>query len=225
MAPWPSLAPFGRRVAVAGGRQLFIFEAGDAASPALVLIHGLGDEADTWRHVFEPLAERHHVIAVDLPGFGRSDPAGAYSLKVLRDALLGLLDVLRLPAATLVGSSLGAMVAQRVAIDVPSRVAGLGLGDGGLIISRGAFNWHASLMALPRVGERVYTTYRRDPLAAYSSLRPFYGDIDALPVADRKFLFQRVNERVWSDPQRRAYPRLYHRFAWYAPIRQTGVEA
>jgi pimeloyl-ACP methyl ester carboxylesterase len=39
----------------------------------LLLVHGLGDEADSWRHVLLPLAERYHVVAPDLPGFGRSE--------------------------------------------------------------------------------------------------------------------------------------------------------
>src|SRR5947209_13116044 len=139
MQPWPALAPFGRRVAVTGGRKLFVFEAGNPAAPALLLIHGLGDEADSWRHVFEPLAVRHHVIAVDLPGFGRSDPVPSYQLPVLRDALLDLLDALSLPAATLVGNSLGAMLAQMVALQAPPRVAGLLLVDGTLTSRGGGF--------------------------------------------------------------------------------------
>jgi len=227
MTPWPSLAAYGRRVTIAGRtpRQLFIFEAGEAAAPTMVLVHGLGDEADTWRHVFGPLAEQHHVIALDLPGFGRSDPAQDYSLPMLRDALLGLLDALRLPAATLVGSSLGAMVAHRLAVDAPDRVTGLVLVDGALILTSGAFNWGALLMALPLVGERIYNNYRRDPQSAYNSLRPFYGNLQALPAADRQFLFQRVNERVWSDRQRRAYLGLYRYLAWSAPRQQKGTAA
>ena len=37
------------------------------------MIHGLGDEADTWRQVFAPIAKHFRAIAIDLPGFGRSD--------------------------------------------------------------------------------------------------------------------------------------------------------
>jgi pimeloyl-ACP methyl ester carboxylesterase len=223
MAPWPGLAPFGRRVPVGGGRQLFIFEAGDAAAPALVLVHGLGDEADSWRHVFGPLTKRHHVVAVDLPGFGRSDPVPRYSLPVLRDSLLSLLEAMNLSAVTLVGSSLGAMISQTVALTAPRRVAGLVLVDGTLMIKGSAVNWRALRMALPVIGNLIYTGYRRDPQAAYDSLRPFYGNLDALAEADRKFLFQRVNERVWNDTQRRAYLGLYQNLTWMAPWQQKGA--
>ena len=220
MTPWPGLAPYGRRMATAGGTALFLFEAGDKAAPALLLIHGLGDEADSWRHVFEPLAESHHVIAADLPGFGRSQPIASYRLPVLAHMLLSLLDALNLPTATLVGSSMGAMLGQLVALRAPERVAGLVLVDGALGKPTAPFSWRALRMALPLLGSRLYTSYRRDARAAYETLRPFYDNLDALPAADRRFLFQRVNERVWSDTQRRAYLRLYRDLAWSEPRRQ-----
>jgi pimeloyl-ACP methyl ester carboxylesterase len=225
MAPWPGLAAYGRRVSLADGRQLFIFEAGNTDAPALMLVHGLGDEADSWRHVFGPLAERYHVVAVDLPGFGRSDPARAYNLPALRDALLALLDALSLPSAIFMGNSMGAMLSQMVALQAPGRVSGLVLVDGTLVTRAGSMNWGALMMALPLVGDRIYNGFRRDPQAAYDSLRPFYAEIDGLPEADRSFLFRRVNERVWSDSQRRAYLGLFQDLTWSAPRRQNGLPA
>ena len=223
MLPWPGLAPLGRHVSVSGGRLLFVFEAGDAAAPALVLLHGLGDEADSWRHVIQPLAEHNHVIAPDLPGFGRSDPLARYSLPTLRDALLALLDALKLSGVTLVGNSLGAILAQHIAAAVPDRVTGLVLVDGLLKARAAKISWPALVMALPYFGNRIYTAFRRDPQAAYDSLRPFYANLDALPEPDRKFLFQRVNERVWSDSQRRAYLELYRDLAFSAPLQASAV--
>jgi pimeloyl-ACP methyl ester carboxylesterase len=225
MAPWPALAPYGRLVTPANGRRLFVYEAGAASAPALVLVHGLGDEADTWRHIFEPLAERWHVIALDLPGFGRSDAARRYRLPVLRDALLSLLDELGLESAILMGSSLGAMLAQMAALKAPERVASLILVDGALVVSGGKPSWAMLRMALPIVGRRIYTGYRRNPRAAYDSLRPFYANLDGLPPEDRQFLFQRVNERVWSDTQMHAYLGLYGDLVWSAPRRQRLLAA
>ncbi len=225
MQPWLALAPYGRRVAVSGGRQMFVFEAGAANAAPMLLIHGLGDEADSWRHVFAPLAARYHVVAVDLPGFGRSDPAPRYTLPALRDVLLSLLDALSLPAAVLVGNSMGAMLAQLVAIQAPARVAELVLVDGALFIRGAPLSRAALAMALPFLGYRIYTSFRRNPQAAYDSLRPFYADLDTLPEADRQFLFQRVNERVWSDTQRQAYLALTQDLAWAAPRRRNALAA
>ncbi len=51
----------------------------------------------------------------------------------------------------------------------------------------------------------LYTRLRKDPQAAYATLNAYYTAMDRLPQAERDFLFQRVNQRVWSDGQRRAY--------------------
>jgi pimeloyl-ACP methyl ester carboxylesterase len=223
MAPWPGLAPYGRRDTLDGGRQLFIFDAGKAGAPPMLLIHGLGDEADSWRHVFGPLAEHFRVFAVDLPGFGRSDAAPRYTLPALVETLLGWLEAQRLPPAVLVGNSLGAVLAQRIALRRPERVAELVLVDGALVTRGMPPSLAVVAMALPFVGERIYTGFRRDPQAAYDSLRPYYSNLDGMSEADRQFLFQRVNERVWSDKQREAYLALFRDLTWSALWRQPAT--
>ncbi len=86
--------------------------------PAALLLHGLGDEADTWRHLIEPLSQRWRVIAPDLPGFGRSDqPRRAYTLDFLRGCLFELLEVLAVPEVLLVGHSLGGMLAHGMLLE------------------------------------------------------------------------------------------------------------
>lgn len=226
MQPWPALAPFAQTVRAASGLNLFVYAAGAAEAPPLVLIHGLGDEADTWRHVFAPLAERYRVLALDLPGFGRSDkPHRAYTLDFLRDAVVGLLDAAGLRQAALLGHSLGAVVAQSVALERPERVTALTLVGGSLTSRAAKVNQALLLMALPVVGAFMYNSLRRDPQAAYASLRPFYAQLDQLPEADRKFLFERVNERVWSDGQRDAFLSILQYLVWTAPGRQRQLEA
>ena len=85
--------------------------AGDG-DEAILLIHGMAGSSDTWRHVMPALAKDHLVLAPDLPGHGVSSKhAGDYSLgayaNTLRDLLIGL-DVERV---TVVGTSLGGVVA------------------------------------------------------------------------------------------------------------------
>lgn len=225
MEPWPALAPYARRVQLRSGLTLFLFEAGAPETPPLLLLHGLGDEADTWRHVFLPLAERRRVIAPDLPGFGRSDkPRRTYTLAFLRDTVIELMDALSLQRAALLGHSLGAMIAQLVALEQPARVSELILVAGSLTTRAARLNAVILQMALPFLGERMYNALRADPQAAYESLRPFYGNLDALPEADRKFLYQRVNERVWSDDQRRAFLSILRQLVWVQPGRQRKLE-
>lgn len=204
--PFPTqLAPFARRAALGGG-ELHYYEAGSGAAPPLVLVHGLGDEADTWRHVIPALAERRRVIALDLPGFGRSDAlSGGASLTALARAVAGLLAVLGIARATLVGSSLGAGVVQRLALARPGLAERLVLVGGALPAQRSLPRGPLLLFLLPGMGELAYTSLRRSQEEAYATLRPYYHDIDALPPEDRAFLRERVWARVWSDKQRGAF--------------------
>ena len=225
MEPWPGLKPYGRRVRLPDGLNLFAYEAGDPQAEPLLLIHGLGDEADTWRHVFLPLAGRRRVLALDLPGFGRSDkPRRAYTLPFLRDTILRLMDALSLPRAALLGHSLGAVIAQSAALEQPDRVTSLTLVGGSLTSRAARLNPAILLMSLPFIGARLYNGLRANPQAAYDSLRPYYADLDSLPEADRQFLFLRVNQRVWSDGQRDAFLSILRHLVWSAPRQQAALE-
>ena len=96
--------------------------------PAVVLLHGLGGFAESWRRTVEALAPRHTVIALDLPGFGHSaKPRAHYSLGFFANALGGFLDGLGLGSASLVGHSMGGAVALAVAARAPGRIASLTL--------------------------------------------------------------------------------------------------
>ncbi|MFZ4701574.1 MAG: alpha/beta fold hydrolase [Candidatus Methylumidiphilus sp.] len=201
--------------------KVYVYDSGASAKPTLLLIHGLGDDADTWRHVFIPLAEKYRVVALDLPGFGRSDkPRRIYSIKFLRDVLIELMDALSLGQVVLMGNSLGAILAEIVAIKHPTRVAGLVLLDG--TVSAPVFSYHRSflLMALPLLGRRLYGSLRGNPQAAYDSLRLFFAHLENLPEADRQFLYQRVNQRMWDDRQRDAFLSLLHQLVWCEPLRK-----
>lgn len=232
MRPWPGLEPYTRQVTLPdSGLCLHVYDAGPRDAPALVLLHGLGDEADTWRYLIPPLAQRYRVLAPDLPGFGRSAGLRRYTLPGVLDTLWALLDALALSQVTLLGNSLGAMLGQALALARPERVRQLVLLDGGLV-NRQPLSLGLLLFMTPGLGEWLYTRLRRDPQAAYASLRPFYADLDGLPQADRDFLFRRVNARVWSDRQRRAYLALLRRLGpWLAgmqkqlPAQLAGLSA
>jgi pimeloyl-ACP methyl ester carboxylesterase len=89
----------------------------------VVLLHGLGATSSSFLPVLWDLARDHHVIAVDLPGFGESDKP----LRRLRPAYLArwmvaFLDAVALPRANLVGNSMGGRVALEVGLRAPDRV-------------------------------------------------------------------------------------------------------
>jgi pimeloyl-ACP methyl ester carboxylesterase len=208
MAPWAALESYARTIPLPGSpdQNMFLYEAGAMDAPTVVLIHGLADEADTWRHVMLPLAQRYRVVALDLPGFGRSDlPAKGYGIYYLAALVREVMSQLSIPRATLVGSSLGAVIAHMIAVRWTMRVAGLVLVDGGLALEPQKLQLKTLVGMLPFIGEHWYNGLRKDPQKTYATLRPYYADIDHLPEEDRAFLYQRVNERVWNDRQRSAY--------------------
>ena len=88
------------------------------SGPPLVLLHGLGGELCVWEPVLEPLARDHDVIAVDLPGFGRSRPLPddvTPTPQALAGAVAGLLDELGIGDAHVAGNSLGGWIALELA--------------------------------------------------------------------------------------------------------------
>lgn len=86
------------------------------SGPALLLIHGIGDHADTWRDLIPELAKDYTVIAPDLLGHGRSDkPRADYAVAAYANAMRDLLSVLGIDRATVVGHSLGGGVAMQFA--------------------------------------------------------------------------------------------------------------
>jgi pimeloyl-ACP methyl ester carboxylesterase len=101
---------------------------GGGRGPAVLFLHGLGGFAESWRPTMDALSGRHTVLALDLPGFGRSaKPRGRYDLGFFAAAVHGFLDALGVPQATLVGHSLGGAVAATCALARPSRVDRLAL--------------------------------------------------------------------------------------------------
>src|SRR5438132_14297977 len=84
----------------------------EGRGPAVVLVHGLGGFAESWRHTLGTLAGRTTVYALDLPGFGPSaKPRAWYRLPSFPAALLACMEALRILDAPLVRPSLRAVFA------------------------------------------------------------------------------------------------------------------
>jgi pimeloyl-ACP methyl ester carboxylesterase len=118
---------------------------------------------------------------------------------------------------------LGGVLCQQISLTSPERATGLVLLDGTLVATGQALNLRLLLFMIPGLGELLYTRLRRDPQAAYDTLRPYYADLEAMPAADRDFLYQRVNQRVWSDRQRRAYFSILRQLALWSPRQQKHL--
>ena len=113
------------------------------AGEPVVLIHGLhASAASNWQMpgVMAELAKTHRVIALDLPGHGRSDKPDkedAYGPQLVEDVVL-LLDHLKIQKAHIVGYSLGGMVAVKLIARHPERVTSCLVGGMGWLRDGGA---------------------------------------------------------------------------------------
>jgi 4,5:9,10-diseco-3-hydroxy-5,9,17-trioxoandrosta-1(10),2-diene-4-oate hydrolase len=107
--------------------------------PPLVLLHGAGDNALDWRWVMPDLAATHRVYAPDLPGSPDSArPTADYSPAFFERFIAAFVDALEIGPATFVGNSFGGLIALRLALSEPTRVAALVLIDPEGVSSRTA---------------------------------------------------------------------------------------
>ena len=110
------------RIVAAGAGRISFLEAG--SGPALVFLHALGGGAPAWDVQLAAFAATHRAISWDMPGYGRSDVPREPAPTAARYAVaLGhFLDALGIACATVVGHSVGGLVAASFARQQPRRV-------------------------------------------------------------------------------------------------------
>lgn len=113
----------------ADGVNIFYREAGDPSHPVLLLLHGFPTSSHQFRHLIPLLADRFHLIAPDLPGFGFTDvPAErhySWTFDALGQMLTAFVDALGLKRYALYVFDYGAPAGLRLALARPERVSGL----------------------------------------------------------------------------------------------------
>src|ERR1700730_11085363 len=80
------------RSADVDGLKIFYREAGAADAPALLLLHGFPSSSHMFRDLIPMLAERFHVVAPDLPGFGQSDMPGRDTFAYTFDNIANVIE-------------------------------------------------------------------------------------------------------------------------------------
>ncbi|MGN6431359.1 MAG: alpha/beta fold hydrolase [Gaiellaceae bacterium] len=113
-------------VTLASGLTLSCAQQGDASGPALVLLPGPTDSWRSYQPVLDRLPREIHVISVSQRGHGESDkPDSGYRVEDFAADAVQLLDAFGIEQAVLAGHSGSCLVARRVALDHPGRVAAL----------------------------------------------------------------------------------------------------
>ncbi|MDR2730788.1 MAG: alpha/beta hydrolase, partial [Treponema sp.] len=215
MPPWSKLIQYANQINFPDGR-LFFYQNKNAAAknPPLVFIHGLGDEADTWRHILPEMdSEGWSFLALDLPGFGRSTWHGKINISCYANIIIDLIERCRnelldksevTQPVVLIGSSMGAGIAELIAFKRPDLVKALVLMDGCFPIT-GNVSPPLLFAGLPVIGKNWYRGFRSNHEAAWKSLYAYYKNLDAMSAEDKQFLRDRVIARVESDNQERGY--------------------
>lgn len=144
------------------GRPAYAYTGGKPFAdhgPCVVFIHGALNDHSVWTLLARWYAHHgHRVLAVDLPGHGRSDGPPLASVQALADWVLALMDAAGVDAAHLVGHSMGSLIALEAAARAPARASSL--------VMAGA--------AYPmKVSDALLSTARDDPARAIAMVNAF----------------------------------------------------
>lgn len=120
--------PVRYQYADADGVKVFYREAGNPENPVLLLLHGFPSSSHQFRELIPLLADKFHLIAPDLPGFGFTEvPAERdyrYSFDGLANTLIAFVDALNLQRFAMYVFDYGAPTGLRLALHYPQRVSG-----------------------------------------------------------------------------------------------------
>jgi 3-oxoadipate enol-lactonase len=119
----------------ANGIQINYELSGKKGAPVVVLSHSLSASLLMWNPQMEVLNPHFQVLRYDIRGQGGSDaPSGAYTLELLANDVIGLLDALSVSQVHFVGLSIGGMIGQGLALNRPHRLRSLALCDTASIV-------------------------------------------------------------------------------------------
>jgi pimeloyl-ACP methyl ester carboxylesterase len=113
---------------LATGVRLRYAEQGGLSGEPIIMLHGFTDSWYSFSRILPALPASYHIYALDLRGHGDSDrPAHGYRMADFAADVISFMDTMELPRVTLVGHSMGSLIAQHMALAAPRRVSRLAL--------------------------------------------------------------------------------------------------
>ncbi|MDQ0745949.1 pimeloyl-ACP methyl ester carboxylesterase [Streptomyces africanus] len=186
--PLRDLAGFTHCWVDAGGIRLHAVEGGQPNGPAVVLLAGFPQTWWAWRQVMPRLADRFHVIAIDLPGQGHSErPDASYDTHTVAAYVHATVKALGVSTYWLVAHDIGAWVAFSLALKYESRLRGVALLDAGIpgITLPDAIptdpevawkTWHFAFHLVPDLPETLLSGREREYVGWFLKVKTFSPD-------------------------------------------------
>lgn len=213
-----------------GDARVFYREAGAADAPAVLLLHGFGASSHMFRELMPRLADRYHVLAPDLPGFGMTvtDAGFRYDFERLADVIEAFAAAKGLQRHAIYVFDYGAPVGWRLALRHPERISAIVSQNGNAYEEGLSPGW-----APMRAAWADPTPANRDALRQFNTLEMtrwqyLEGVKDPTLVApDGWLLAYAAIERIGVEPQVdlladygqnvRLYPQVQEYFRRYQP--------
>ena len=168
----------------------------------VLLIHGVGMNAAIWQAQIELMQDRHDLIAIDMLGHGNSPlPPENATLSDFAVQAIRLLDHLGLASVSIVGHSMGALVALEIALRASSRVSSV-------VCLNGVFRRPEALAQAVRERAEALGSHG-DPSAIAATLARWFGDPIPATLADAAETARVALEGVSAE----GYARTYRLFA------------
>jgi pimeloyl-ACP methyl ester carboxylesterase len=204
--PWP-----GEDRTSGGVRMHVRVTPGPEDAPTAVYVHGLGGSTTNWTDLAAQLSTRVPGIALDLPGFGRTEPPEDfdYSIPAHADAVARFIRGLDVGPVHLFGNSMGGAISMNVAADHPDLVRTLTLVSPAVpdlrpLVSRMS-DPRLALAYLPLVGAPVRRRLAAEPveMRVLRLLRLVFADVERVPQSRKDEAAAEFAERarmVWANP-------------------------
>jgi len=173
----------------------------------LVLLHTVRTQAEHFRHLIPLVQERYTVYALDLPGMGYSQiiPGASYEEPAMRDAVKRLVTQLDLRDVTLLGESIGAVLALTAAADLPERVR--------RVVAVNAYDYAGGLARSGLLARLVMAGVRAPgigPTFAGVEPKPIMRAVLRGGVADKTALRDDYLDELLAVGRRPGYPTVAH---------------
>jgi len=160
----------------ANGIRIHYELSGRKDAPVVILSHSLASSLKMWKPQMEMLRSHFQVLCYDTRGHGKSETTPApYTLEILGEDAIGLLDQLGMDQVHWVGLSMGGMIGQAIALNHPKRLKSLALCDTSAIIPAEAQPiWDERIEGVRRKGmeSQLETTMERWFTPSFLNLNP-----------------------------------------------------